>query len=407
MARLNTHPSATPQPSRSATVDSLYRDPTPVSRRPRGSNNARTSSYPVISPSRSHASDKENDEPRSRDITPQPSDRRKKMAPPRLPTPTSGSGSANKRRRTNNYTADDTEVYVDDDASEVQPTDDADPADPGPAFVTTPDEDEDEATKYYDPQQDPEIRRKVRANIRNHQREMEDNRDELVRSDNNMLIEHLKRQDYYMAKVRQTADAALDSRVMVLASDLAGKKLNNSLHGNAGVGVDIDQFVSKCIYFMKSGGHTLTDHIENAGPVVDEELSQYGDGPTDEQVQATCQRHRVAPSPDDELCVSLFDFVINPTSFGQTVENLFYVSFLIREGAVQVLHDNDGLPLLMPAKPRNITEQRENNIQKHQAVLSLDWSTWESLIKAFDIKTPLIPNRTPEEVNLQGDRWYA
>ena len=173
MARLNTHPSATPQPSRSATVDSLYRDPTPVSRRPRGSNNARTSSYPVISPSRSHASDKENDEPRSRDITPQPSDRRKKMAPPRLPTPTSGSGSANKRRRTNNYTADDTEIYLDDDASEVQPIEDADPADPGPAFVTSPDEDEDEATKYYDPQQDPDIRRKVRANIRNHQREME------------------------------------------------------------------------------------------------------------------------------------------------------------------------------------------------------------------------------------------
>lgn len=43
---------------------------------------------------------------------------------------------------------------------------------------------------------------------------------------------------------------------------------------------------------------------------------------------------------------SLFDYVINPRSFGQTVENLFYVSFLIKEGAFGIENDSEGLPTI-------------------------------------------------------------
>ena len=43
---------------------------------------------------------------------------------------------------------------------------------------------------------------------------------------------------------------------------------------------------------------------------------------------------------------NLFDYVINPHSFGQTVENLFYVSFLIKEGSCGVEPDQDGMPSL-------------------------------------------------------------
>lgn len=263
---------------------------------------------------------------------------------------------------------------------------------------------------------------------------------------NSKLLDALKTQNGLFKKVRQTADAALDSRFLVNASDLAGKKLNNSLQGNVGVGIDLDQFVSKCIYFMKSNGNVAGDENASAplpdndddgdgldwallgrqacfpsngrppvssfllGPLsvqkrvrttqrkarsqrqpvgpatrpqeikegeiqqsessnlshlvktinvrlkahlnqgiagVEGELSEIAEEDFDEEDEAAAfRRYRIAQAPSQEAAVSLLDFAINPHNFGQTVENLFYISFLVREGNAKVVKDDDGLPLL-------------------------------------------------------------
>lgn len=43
--------------------------------------------------------------------------------------------------------------------------------------------------------------------------------------------------------------------------------------------------------------------------------------------------------------MNLFRFVVNPHDFGQSVENLFYLSFLIRDGKC-ALEVDDGEPLI-------------------------------------------------------------
>ncbi|KAF2742848.1 Nse4-domain-containing protein [Sporormia fimetaria CBS 119925] len=514
MARLNTHLSATPQlpVGRASTVDSLYREPTP-----------RQSTYSVLSPTRS-ASDKENEEPDSREGTPRPM-RKRPMADQssaRMPTPSTAVSESRKRQRTDDESVA-SSMHIFEDGEDSTPPDVNEDVDET-GSNTTPsedDEDEDEATKYYDPNQDPDVRRKLRANIRKNHRQMEDEREDLIQpGDNGRLVEHIHKQNYYMGKVKQTADAALDSRVMVFASELAGKKMKNALHGNTSVGLDVDKFVSRCIHFMKTNGDPVTanqrtstqpgrrgtshtqveddedeedsgeplnwsflgteaalpnnkrppapgfllgplslqrrvrttqsrrarsqrqplgpatrpqeltqrdiqqsensnlthlvqgirarmrDHINKKSEQAEAELEELED-PSEEDFKAALRRHRVAQTPDQEAAVSLFDFVVNPKSFGQTVENLFYISFLIREGNVQVLMDDEGLPLLVPAEKRTIEEQRKKNIQKHQAVFSLDWPTWKKLIQAFDIKEPLIPHRVPEETNVGTGGWYG
>ena len=66
------------------------------------------------------------------------------------------------------------------------------------------------------------------------------------------------------------------------------------------------------------------------------------DDMTEDELLAVFEKHGLAPDGG----VSLFRFVINPHSFGQSVENMFYTSFLIKEGRFGVEFDSRGLPTL-------------------------------------------------------------
>ncbi|KAI2474560.1 Nse4 domain containing protein [Pyrenophora tritici-repentis] len=237
---------------------------------PQNGDNERTSSYSVLSPSRS--SDKENETPGMREKTPRGKSGGLRGASARMPTPDSGSTSGNgsKRRRTDNYSLPQSQVYEDgqDEEEQAEEGDDLEAVDT--PTQTQPDNDDEEHSRFYDPHQDPEVRRRLRANMRDHARLLEDNRNDLIQSRNSGLLDILKTQNSLFGKVRQTADATVDSRFLVNASDLAGKKLNNSL-GNSATGIDLDQFVSKCIYFMKSGGYVAGEENAPVIPVGDDD----------------------------------------------------------------------------------------------------------------------------------------
>ncbi|CAI6337272.1 unnamed protein product [Periconia digitata] len=564
MARLNTRTSATPI-GRASSIDSLYRDPTPHDRVTRDAT-PHQSPYSVASPVNPLGSDKENDFlSESRQASPQPHSRLSKPQQmpfrhsPRSRTSKSGPAStrnASKRRRTDNYEftasdVDDAKVYQDhsevDDAkvyqdhSEVADEDedakeqveDAEMEDRDGSSnpsLTSDDEgeengdedEEEEELKYYNPDQNVDKRRALRISMRDSRREIEVNRDEYIKDDGSRMIAAINKQNNLMTKVRQTADATLDSRTLVDLTDMSGKQLGDKLQANAGIGIDIDQFLSRCIYYMKEhrpfgendteptqthrrrrtqtvndendedeeeveknldwaflGRHAcipstqfyfgssfllgplsiekkasnvqtrrarvqrqplgpatrpqelrqedikqsensnlthlvknintrLREHLHVNAPKVETELSMLDNEPDQEDMFAAFNRHRVYMSPEDgEPAVSLFDFAVNPKSFGQTVENLFYVSFLIREGNAKVVVDEDGLPLLAPEKARNINEQRQGNVEKHQAIFSIDYPTWKNLVKAYDITEPLIPHRQQEEANIAPGGWYG
>ena len=294
-------------------------------------------------------------------------------------------------------------------------------------------------------------------------------RDELIKPENDQLAVHIERGNRLMKDVRQTTDAVMDSRFLVSAGELALKKTNNGVRGDAALSLDIDQFVSKCISFMRRGGLASEDSSSPHPPsstqsrrrrtettVIDDEEDSEDDeeddydglnwsalgthaayphnsrppvpsfllgplstqpshrrtrqltqrsarsqrqnlGPatkpqeinaadiqqsesknlthlvqsikgvmerhilkgeegvessleeeaTEEDVLRECKRWRIGMDVQEgEAGVGLFDFVVNPWSFGQSVENLFYVSFLIKEGWVRVGGDVEGLPLL-------------------------------------------------------------
>jgi hypothetical protein len=77
--------------------------------------------------------------------------------------------------------------------------------------------------------------------------------------------------------------------------------------------------------------------------------------------------------------VDFYYFVINPQSFGQTVENIFYVSFLIREGKFKIEVASNGLPHLSKSKSPPIlttaniyaqfSQVRRNNKSRRQSLI--------------------------------------
>ncbi|KAL8815930.1 MAG: hypothetical protein Q9223_004988 [Gallowayella weberi] len=374
--------------------------------------------------------------------------------------------------------------------------------------------------QYYDPNQSMAERRAVRKGIRDLSKELTESRAEFLTPASDGLVKTLERANEIFATVRQTSDATLDSRLLVSTADLSAKRTTQLNLGDNTQGIDIDDFIGKCITFMRRGPNdasaagartqnTSTARRRQRREVDDEDSSpeqggfDEGDefdwawlgsracfpnnvrppmpsfllGPlavqkkirkvtqhrerlqkrdpkdairpeeikakdlkqaessnlstlcknihrllmektwegqqalnaiveadgSEEEFKAEARRHGLAENGQ----MSFFPFVINPKSFGQTVENLFYVSFLIRDGDVQVGQSDDSLPTLISLERRSRDEQATGT-QKHQAVFHLDFETWEDLVDAFDIKESIIPHRQSEDepqVNASG--WYT
>lgn len=90
--------------------------------------------------------------------------------------------------------------------------------------------------------------------------------------------------------------------------------------------------------------------------------------------------------------ICLYGFVINPHSFSRTIENIFYVSFLVKDGYATIYLDGDELPVIEPVDIEKIdskspASKKTNNIQ---SMISLNKLQWKELIEVFEITKPMI-----------------
>ncbi|KAK1992617.1 Nse4-domain-containing protein [Colletotrichum falcatum] len=133
---------------------------------------------------------------------------------------------------------------------------------------------------------------------------------------------------------------------------------------------------------------------------------------TEAEQTALMQKHGLR----DTGGVDLLRFVVNPKSFGQTVENMFYVSFLIRDGKIKIEFDSDEYPSLSPFQVDDVDEDgaagraaAKRETTKQQAIFSMDMQTWQDIIDTFDIREPMITHRQEGgSTQAPGARgWYS
>lgn len=117
----------------------------------------------------------------------------------------------------------------------------------------------------------------------------------------------------------------------------------------------------------------------------------------EESVEQTVQRIfsvlLQAYKRNNRKAINYFHFVLHPTSFSSTVENIFHVSFLVRDGFVKLYYDDSGMPVIEPAadaKKENASRTNRNGYSKKQNILSIDMTVWKDLVDILDITEPMI-----------------
>lgn len=383
-----------------------------------------------------------------------------------------------------------------------------------------PEEDEVYQSDQYDPDQPIEEKRELQRGFRELLKDLRENADEYQQADSEGLHEAILRSNQLHEGVKQTTEAAIDAKFLVSATDAAYRKAVGLTAGNHALGVDVDEFVSKCSAYMRLGGGVAEDDAPELSSTQRQrrrpsrrsqaDMNNYDDdgddgdpfnwehlgrfaclpniyrpaapgfllGPLSVEKKVRKMVKRSAPFRPNNLTetrpevlnaesiqknendlatvcgkilqrlrevqakaqdlveaaynrdneaegdlimerwglrstggIDLMKFVINPHSFGQSVENMFYVSFLIRDGKIAVEMDDDGFPTLAPRDPDG--DDGEQGVGKHahqkqQTILQLDMVIWRDLIEEFEIKEPLIKHRQEQSNQGPGARgWYS
>ncbi|KAG1894489.1 Nse4 C-terminal-domain-containing protein [Suillus fuscotomentosus] len=95
--------------------------------------------------------------------------------------------------------------------------------------------------------------------------------------------------------------------------------------------------------------------------------------------------------------LNLFRFIIHPLDFGQSVENLYYLSFLICDGMCGLHMADNGKPILTPRQPSEHASMLDTQVNR-QTVMEFDMATWKRAIEVFDIQESIILCRSPGRV---------
>lgn len=104
-------------------------------------------------------------------------------------------------------------------------------------------------------------------------------------------------------------------------------------------------------------------------------------------------RNLVEKSEDDRL--NFYVFFLNPDSFAQLVENLFYISFLVRDGKIRLDSDENDVPYVEVLDDEDTVDESAA-ISHH--IATFDYPTWHRLIAQYNITESFIPHRdVPED----------
>ena len=298
-----------------------------------------------------------------------------------------------------------------------------------------------ENMNHHMPTADKSQLRHTRTEYRNIHKILEERKTEILRPGDNILAQSLQKANNLYASVTRPQEATLDSRVLLSAAGLAQHKARNIKKGKEVF--NTDEFISKLITFLGDDNRNLKklgdlctrralrpptlgfilgplqlERKERAlkarearkrdkGAVVRPEALTDADARQNASNTTTKTTMLIAKILQQKAPIDLFSFIINPKSFSQSIENMFSLSFLIKEGRAGLYENDEGLQIIRHIDPNNPTQSIPTHLQtqsedmddgwelRQQGVMTLDEATWEEAIEILELPLngSVIPHR--------------
>ncbi|KAJ2732585.1 hypothetical protein IW152_003700 [Coemansia sp. BCRC 34962] len=283
-------------------------------------------------------------------------------------------------------------------------------------------------------------RRSLRHDYRNLLSDAVTRKNEYMTDSGALLLEDLERANLLFNSVDRTVEGILDSRFLILSADIGAQRAHQLRIDSAAFdALEYIESVRQNLYTAPGDeqqmpgskpnwaalGHIAARFSRRApqfsciyGPLMTEpkERRRVKTGSKRDNAALSASRHEAQIETMGESDVkrqenqttklvkavhkiltqvgpvNLLHLVINPASFSQSVENIFYVSFLIRDGKA-FIDDQSGQPMIEACEPPQ-QDDYQSGLTKKQLIFSLDQSTWQQIIDVFAIEESIIPTRT-------------
>lgn len=294
---------------------------------------------------------------------------------------------------------------------------------------------------------EPGRRREIRSKYRDLINSVQQNREDMLNPSNNKLTEVLEEANKLFKDVRQAREAALDSQLLVVATDLGKEKASQMFSDSSAFdpitfaenllsimglnrledgedeqqnGGGVDGYLpqdawhrvarkAECCFKTAPAYHYMMGsfHAEPPPPkqrierqrkapnkeakrIMPTQLKKMGgshEEATEKEVERILGYLKLYYQDDPTSPISYFEFVIDPNSFSRTVENIFHTSFLIRDGLARIYLDGQ-LPYIVPVEEGEV--EAGGTCRRKQCLTSISPKIWRMLIETFDIRDTMI-----------------